>query len=225
MGAAAGNGRGAGGTALGAGAAGMAAATGASARCAGAACRVRERSMVTATEEGCEGGSACGNGFGVGTAGVMPSAKPIVVALALGREVILGAGVAGCGWVGLAAAGAGAETAAGCADFAACCSWGVPFSNCHQSRADRPITPTLAKARIFQNLSLAACVVSLGAALSSDVGVFFKPFEPIAAIEYARGAIEMVANGVALFRAACMMRSRVAALGASGKPSGNMALA
>jgi hypothetical protein len=81
------------------------------------------------------------------------------------------------GAAGEVAAGAGALAVVGSEDFAACCSSGVPVSNCHQSRALKPITARLATARIFQKLSLAALVI--GGVVDTEYSELFKPFPPV----------------------------------------------
>lgn len=162
--------------------------------------------------------------FGVGSAegaaeGFRGAAIVTEGAADVGAAATDGAGVEAGAGTG-AGTGAAAIALAGCADLAACCSSGVPCSNCHQSRALSPITARLATALIFQELSFAAGVLENG-----SVGAIFKSFVAFALVLYALPAIELIADADALLRAACTMRSRVWALGSSGKPLGTMALA
>jgi hypothetical protein len=188
------------------------AGAGASAREAGAACAARDRSVGSgAVADG--GGSAApadawavalsmvpafsfaealtrGDADAVGGLGdaAATGLSAVADAASVAGAGAVTAGIGEAGAVGAVAAGAGALAAAGSADFAACCSSGVPVSNCHQSRALKPITARLATARMFQKLSLAAGLVG-----SDAEGVFFKSFGSLALIECARGAIEIIA--------------------------------
>lgn len=61
---------------------------------------------------------------------------------------------------GVVGSGAAASIAVlGFALLPASCSSGVPFSNCHKSKADSPITAMLARALMLQKLSFAATLL------------------------------------------------------------------